>query len=115
MLPAPGQGAICIVCKKNYKLIDKIKSINDNKTFIETTIERDFMNALNVGCSHPIAALANISGNNIKATAKAISVDGTKIISTTKNFNKENWQKAGRKIADILIKKGAKKIIQSNR
>ncbi|OEY87009.1 hydroxymethylbilane synthase [Wolbachia pipientis] len=65
MLSAVGQGAICVQCKKtNFKIIDMIKKINDNKSFIRIKSERSFLKTINGSCFTPTAALAKYLDKN---------------------------------------------------
>ncbi len=77
MVPAPAQGAILVQCKENDTELEAIRSIlNHEITEITTTIERDFMNIVEAGCSFPLGALATIENDMLKFTAIVISPDG---------------------------------------
>jgi len=67
MIPAPAQGAVMIASlEKNQEVVNICKELNHKETEICTTIERDFLNALDGGCSAPVAALATINGEELK-------------------------------------------------
>ena len=60
MLPAPAQGAIMVVCRKEDDYtFEACSHFNDERTALCTKIERDFLRALLGGCSTPISALAD--------------------------------------------------------
>ena len=59
MIPAPAQGAIMITALEEDEEIRTIcAEINHEETEICTTIEREFLNRLEGGCTAPIGALA---------------------------------------------------------
>src|SRR5258705_1920446 len=61
MLPAPAQGAIAIVCRKDDERVFPVcRTLNHEETEIGINIERDFLYHLEGGCSVPISALATI-------------------------------------------------------
>lgn len=79
MLPAPAQGAIMVVCRKedSYAL-DACVHFNDADTTFCTKIERDFLRALMGGCSTPISAYAEMKEDEIHFIGNILSLDGTK-------------------------------------
>ena len=77
MLPAPAQGAITAVCRDEDAWIKTAcQPLNDPMTALCTKIERDFLRTLSGGCSTPIAALANVKGDNIVLKGNICSMDG---------------------------------------
>ena len=66
MLPAPGQGALCVECRDgDMEIINMLKSI-ENKSIRELVdIEREFASLLDSGCNAPIGSFTEINGNNI--------------------------------------------------
>jgi len=58
-IPAPNQGIIAIVSKKNSEISKIIKKINNENTFNEMFNERSIVNALNLGCSMPVGILSH--------------------------------------------------------
>jgi len=77
MLPAPAQGAIMIVARKNddYSL-EATQTINDPSTASCTKIERDFLRTLLGGCSTPISAYAEIKNDHVHFKGNILSLDG---------------------------------------
>ncbi len=85
MLPAPSQGAIMVVCKKEDNFsYDACQSFNDEATALCTKLEKDFLRVLMGGCSTPISALAEIIDNNIVFKGHICSVDGKQKIEIKK-------------------------------
>ncbi|MEP6927893.1 MAG: hydroxymethylbilane synthase [Ginsengibacter sp.] len=85
MLPAPGQGAITIVCRNDDTFSFKIcNELNDTNTELCTKIERDFLRALLGGCSTPISALAEVENDTIIFKGNVCSPDGKNKIEIEK-------------------------------
>lgn len=77
MLPAPAQGAIMIVARKNDVLtLDATATINNPTTASCTKIERDFLRTLLGGCSTPISAFAEIKNEQLFFKGNILSLDG---------------------------------------
>lgn len=70
MLPCVGQGAIGIETRENDPRIAAIcEKINDLETQQCVTAERAFLAAMGGGCSSPVAAYAEIQGNDVRMRA----------------------------------------------
>jgi hydroxymethylbilane synthase len=77
ILPAPGQGAIAIMCRKNDRKIIKIcKNIDDSNTRITVNAERAFIKEINGNCFTPLAAFARIYGKKLIIRGRLFSEDG---------------------------------------
>jgi len=112
MIPAPGQGALMIVCKsKDKALLNVIKQFNHLETALCTQIERDFLRTLEGGCTAPIGALAIVEGNNIQFQGGVFSLDGKRKFIIDETFEKSTKLK-GVKLANQLLKKGAVELLQ---
>ena len=78
MVPAPAQGAILVQYRSNDDELKEIKSVlNDTDTEICTTVERDFMNTVEAGCSFPLGAIATIENGKLNFHALVVSPDGS--------------------------------------
>lgn len=111
MIPAMGQGALGIEAIKSKDILDVINFINDEKSFIETTIERDFVTMLNGGCQVPIGINANLDGNDIKIRAVLGMPDGSEILKETLVVKKDEYKTIGKDLATKFINKGAKELL----
>ena len=67
MLPAAGQGTLCVRVRKDFDQ-SLFFCIHDRETELVTEAERGFVRALDGGCSSPIAAYAEITGNDLCLT-----------------------------------------------
>ena len=66
MLPCVGQGAIGIEIRADDERLAKIcERLNDFNTFQSTAAERAFLHAMGGGCQSPVAAYAEVDGENI--------------------------------------------------
>jgi hydroxymethylbilane synthase len=70
MLPCVGQAAIGVEIRADDERIAKIcERLNHFNTFHCVTAERAFLHAMGGGCQSPVAAYAEITGNNISMRA----------------------------------------------
>ncbi|HMJ67349.1 MAG TPA: hydroxymethylbilane synthase [Cyclobacteriaceae bacterium] len=104
MLPAPGQGAIAIVCRHGDEdVFNNILKINDRRTMIAVKAERDFLHELKGGCSAPISAYAFVTDDAMNFEAAVHSVDGKRSYRVEKRFGKGDFFEAGRYCAELVL------------
>ena len=66
ILPAPGQGALCVQCRENdYEMIEILKLIEDKNVRILVDIEREFACLFDSGCNSPVGCYTEVDDNNI--------------------------------------------------
>ncbi|MGE5684840.1 MAG: hydroxymethylbilane synthase [Nitrososphaerota archaeon] len=109
-VPAPGQGAIGIVCRKDNKnLITKLQKIEDKPSRYAIDAERSLIHYLNAGCRFPVGAIAlpNLKTNRIVMYSTVFSADGTQSINIKKSNVISNASQVGRDVAIDLLSKGA--------
>ena len=112
ILPAVGQGALGIEIKKDNIFADEIvQSIHHENTFIAVSAERSFLKALEGGCQVPIGAYAKVKENELYLSAIIGSIDGTAQYKKTIRGSKKEPEKVGEKLADDLLKAGAKEML----
>ena len=111
--PAPGQGALALVCRKEDKdLLTLLKKIEDVKSLKEVQAERSLTEAIGAGCTVPLGALActKINQKSISLYAVVYSLDGKKSIKVGMQHGIDYPQELGKKVAHELVSKGAKDI-----
>lgn len=115
---AVGQGALGIEIRSGDERIMKLlEAVNDNSTSMRCTAERALMRKLEGGCSVPIGVVSEFNDDTKELTVKGIvvSVDGqesvTDEVCNVKAENLEQADAVGCELADKLISKGAKKIL----
>ncbi len=114
MLPAPAQGAIVIVCRKDdQQVIDACIGLNDVDTQVCTQVERDFLRKLMGGCSTPIAAYAQIVNNELFFKGNVLSTDGTRKISVELVEPTKAFSTMGARAAASILAEGGNEIMDS--
>lgn len=107
-VPAPGQGAIAILCRCGDKaLTDMLRQIEDPRSRIEVLAERALIRKIEGGCRFPLGAVARTNGDKITLYASVFSADGTKNIRIKKVGRTKEAERLGSKVADMLVKQGA--------
>lgn len=107
-VPAPGQGAIAIVCRKdNVKVKQMLNKIEDPQSRIEVTAERALISRVEGGCRFPLGAVAVSKGGQVTLHASVYSADGSKNIQASKSSRAGDSEKLGDRVAQELIRKGA--------
>jgi len=81
-IPASTQGTIAIVSRQNDKQLHQIlNQINHPATYVRTSIEREILRNLKVGCSTPFGVIARFQNNcSISIKAQLFNYDGSKVI-----------------------------------
>ena len=65
-VPAPGQGAIALVCAVDSPYLHDLQALNDHRTRTEVEAERSILRALGGGCSVPIGVWASMHGSELR-------------------------------------------------
>ncbi|MEO7446116.1 MAG: hydroxymethylbilane synthase [Ferruginibacter sp.] len=112
MVPAPAQGAITVQCRVGDEdCIKACTKLHDEKTALQTGIERDFLRALLGGCATPIGAIAVADGKDIYFRGNIVSPDGKQKIDIERYIPAKETERAGASLAADLLKNGANEII----
>ncbi|MEO9364308.1 MAG: hydroxymethylbilane synthase [Nitrososphaera sp.] len=112
-VPAPGQGAIAIVCRRDdKKTIAMLRSIEDPKSRAEVTAERALIEKVEGGCRFPLGAVAVTKDDKITLYASVFSADGSRNIKVKKTGGAKSAEKLGESVADLLIKQGAQEMAE---
>ena len=109
-VPAPGQGAIGIVCRKdNKKALGVLQKVEDKSTRYAIDAERSLIQYLNTGCRFPVGAIAipNLRTKRITLHASVFSADGSQSINLKKSDGISNAVKVGQEVAKDLLSRGA--------
>ena len=107
-VPAPGQGAIAIVCRHdNKKLLGMLRQIEDPRSRAEVLAERALIKKVEGGCRFPLGAVAVTNGDRITLYASVFSADGSRNIRAKKVGKASGPEKLGNQVADMLVKQGA--------
>ncbi len=112
MLPAVGQGALCIESRSDDPVIEPlIRHLNHPSTHLVVTGERAFLNHLEGGCQVPIAAHGHTDGQTFTLTGLVATVDGQTLIKDTVSGPAQNSASIGVELAQHLLAQGARTIL----
>ena len=112
MIPAASQGALGIESIEDSEILSLLACLNDEKTAIETHIERQFIKTLEGGCQVPIGINASLQGDKIKIRAILGLPDASEILKEELEISRAEYEKAGLNLANKLILKGAKELLK---
>lgn len=114
MLPAVGQGALCIEIRKDdHKIGQRVAVLDHHQTRVAVMGERAFLNRLKGDCSIPIAAHGKVEKNRFTLCGLVATVDGATVIKKTLSGAAGLSEDTGVKLADCLISMGAGEILQN--
>ena len=107
-VPAPGQGAIAIVCRSHdAALADMLQQIEDRHSRIAALAERALIRKVEGGCRFPIGAVAITNEDKITLYASVFSADGKQSIHIKKSGRATKPEQLGSSVANMLVKQGA--------
>ena len=111
MLPAVGQGALCIEVRENDPAADMLAVLNHPPTKIAVLGERAFLNRLEGSCQVPIAAHGKIENNQFFIEGLVADVDGRTVLRKSAVGRQESSDKIGVDLAERLLDMGADEIL----
>lgn len=113
ILPAVGQGALCIEARRSDdSLIAILKGLDDPQTHLAVSGERAFLKRLEGGCQVPIAAYGTLVNDDLILTGLVADLDGSKVLKETMQGKKNDFLKLGIELAERLLAKGAAPILE---
>ncbi|MDR2100544.1 MAG: hydroxymethylbilane synthase [Campylobacteraceae bacterium] len=111
MIPAMGQAALGVEAVDDTEILQIIDFLNDDECNIETRVERDFVARLEGGCQVPIGVNAKINGSNLYIKAVVGLPNGKELLHAEIETDRENYKNVGKELADMIIAKGAREIL----
>jgi hydroxymethylbilane synthase len=113
MLPAVGQGALCVEVRRDDPVIGPIVAALDHRdSRLAVSAERAFLRRLQGGCQVPIAGHARIEGPQLALAGLVAGVDGTPLIADRLSGPAETAETIGMALAEVLLGRGADEILQ---
>ncbi len=111
-IPAVGQGALSIECRDDDKeLLELFEKFTCKKTERAVLAERAFLQKMEGGCQVPIAGFAHVEDNEeVVLNVLVASPEGQEVYK--EELRGQNPEELGIQAADLLIKKGAKDLIE---
>ena len=113
MLPAIGQGALCVEIRKEDPTVGPmVAAMEHAPTRAVVSGERAFLKRLEGGCQVPIAGHGNISKKKFTLTGLVADVDGSQVINGEKSGPIESSETIGIDLAEELLARGADQILE---
>lgn len=105
IIPAAGQGILAVQGRKgeNYRFLD---GYCDTDAWAAGSAERAFVKLLDGGCSSPVAAHAEVYGEEIYLRGLYYNEKDGSYVTGTLRGNKADAESLGRELAETLRKKG---------
>jgi hydroxymethylbilane synthase len=118
MLPAPGQGALAIECRRgDHELRAALATLEDAPSRVSVDAERALLAGLEAGCSAPVGALAEVvegdDGPELWLRAIAISSDGVLSVKMSSTGSVDDAVGVGTRLASAMLADGAVSVMAS--
>lgn len=111
-VPAAGQGALAIECRKNDQMVRNVlEKINDKDTEKGVLAERAFVHMLDETDKAPIGCYAHVEDGEITLYASIVSKDGSKFLN--EKVTGLDSQATAEQAANNMLKKGAREMVDS--
>jgi len=106
MLPAVGQGAIALQCRKDdQKTLNIVKIINDKESYCCIQAERALLEAIGGDCDTAVGGLAKLSNEKIFLKSELFSNDGKKKFIVENSGHFKEASEIGYKVGKELLKR----------
>jgi hydroxymethylbilane synthase len=106
MLPAIGQGAIAIQCKKDdQEVLNILQKVNHKETYHCVQAERALLEAIDGDCDTAIGGLAELSNDQIILKSELFSNNGKKKFQAQSSGHYKEAKEIGYKVGKELLKK----------
>ncbi len=110
-VPSANQGTVVIVTKKDSDAHKAVCALDDEKTRIETRIERIIIGILGGGCLVPIGAFVQIQGDQIHIRSEVLSVDGKRCVKIDEFINPDEYEHEAVRLGNELKQKGGGELV----
>lgn len=112
MVPAPAQGAMMVVSMQDDAYCTEVLlKLNDPKTEMCTTVERQFLKTLEGGCTAPIGALATIANDILSFKGTLFALDGSRKLQVEKSIAIHKAKGFGESCAKEVLHNGGKELM----
>lgn len=115
-LPAVGQGSLGVeLASADTAARAMLIPLDHGPSRIAITAERAFMQRLEGGCQVPIGAYGQLEGELLTLTGAVISLNGQTALRHSVTGPAADARQLGTRLAELLIERGAEKILQQAR
>jgi hydroxymethylbilane synthase len=113
MVPAVGQGALCIEIRQgDAEIRDRVATLDHPDTHFAVTAERGFLKRLEGGCQIPLAAHARRLGDRLQMSGLVAEPDGSRILRASMEGACTQAEALGWRLAEDLLAQGADAILE---
>ena len=113
MLPAAGQGALCIeIREKDAQTGPVVAALDHGESRRVVLGERAFLHRMGGSCQVPIAAHGKMMGGRYHLAGLVAETDGVHIIRENSEGSAEDTESIGIELADRLLHMGADRILE---
>ena len=113
MLPAAGQGALGIECRRGDARVEAlIAPLACLRSSARVLAERAFNRRLEGGCQVPIAAYATLEGRELSLRGLVASLDGARVLRAQVRGCTEDAEPLGAEAAAAVLEQGAGEILE---
>lgn len=113
MLPAVGQGALCVEIREDdAEAAGRTAPLDHPETHTAIQAERAFLRRLGGSCQVPMAALGTLTGDSVILDGLVAALDGTRIVKGRLSGPADDPEKTGEALAEGLIAQGAQQILK---
>ncbi len=117
MLPAPGQGALAVVCTDRNERIRALlrETVHDPRAARAVQAERAFLHELRGGCSIPVGAWGRLRGERLALDGCIASLDGRRLCRAQRTGPASESRTLGEALARDLLAQGGREILKELR
>jgi len=113
LLPAAGQGALGIECRKDdTHTLELIAPLNDETTYTCVQAERAVCQALGGNCQVPVAAYAEQHHQKLTVRGLVANEKG-RILRATREGHPQEGENMGKRVAEELLQQGAMTLLKA--
>jgi hydroxymethylbilane synthase len=113
-LPAIGQGALGIECRREDERVnDLVRALDDPETAACVAAERAFLTRLEGGCQVPIAAYATLQVEGLTLEGLIAGVRGERVLRERIVGARGDGPKLGRELGERLLARGGEAILRA--
>lgn len=114
MLPAVGQGALCIETRQaDADIASLLGPLNHPETQQSVLGERAFLRRLEGSCQVPVAAFGHAEHNRFNLHGLVADIDGKTVIRDHRSGTLESAEEIGIDLAEHLLNRGADEILRN--